>query len=220
MDAAHVMGLIAGGRFQSPLDEGADVIVTSTHKTLAGPQGGMILTNDSFVAERIGSAIAPLLVANHHLGRLPALAATFLEWLTFGQAQATAIIENAKALGKALDERGLRLVGAGLGYTESHTILPTVDEFGAGDASARQLEACHIIVGSAEVPAELGAHGLRIGVQEVTRYGMTPADAPEIADCIVSALCGDNLEDVRRNVIALANRFNRIRFTLDDSFAP
>ena len=217
-DAAHVMGLIAGGRFQSPLDEGADVIVTSTHKTLAGPQGGMILTNDDFVAERIGSAIAPLLIANHHLGRLPALAAAFLEWLTFGDVQATAIIENAKALAKALDERGLRLVGAGQGYTESHTILPIVDEFGEGEALAKQLEACHIIVGSAEVPAQLSTHGLRIGVQEVTRYGMTPEDAPAMADCIVRALGGDNLEGVKRNAIALANRFNRIRFRLDDSF--
>lgn len=219
-DAAHVMGLIAGGRFQSPLNEGADVIVTSTHKTLAGPQGGMILTNDCTIAERIGSAIAPLLVANHHLGRLPALAATFLEWLTFGDAHANAIIDNAKALGKALDERGLRLVGAKLGYTESHTILLIVDEFGEGGTLARQLEACHIIVGSAEVPAELGTHGLRIGVQEVTRYGMTPSDAPEIAECILNALRGNNLDDVRRKVIALARRFNQIKFTLDDSSEP
>jgi glycine hydroxymethyltransferase len=180
----------------------------------------MILTNDKSIAERIGSAIAPLLIANHHLGRLPALAATFLEWLTFGDAQATAIIDNAKALGKALDERGLRLVGAALGYTESHTLLPIVDEFGEGKALAGQLEACHIIVGSADIPAELGTHGLRIGVQEVTRYGMTPADAPEIADCIFNALRGYNLEDVKRRVIALAHRFNRIRFTLDDFLEP
>ena len=73
-DAAHVMGLIAGGRFQSPLAEGADVIVTSTHKTLAGPQGGMVLTNDRDVAERIAKAISPLMIANHHLSRLPSLA--------------------------------------------------------------------------------------------------------------------------------------------------
>lgn len=219
-DAAHVMGLIAGGRFQSPLSEGADVVVTSTHKTLSGPQGGMILTNNRAIAERIGTAIAPLLIANHHLGRLPALAATFLEWMAFGDAQATAIINNAKALGKALDEFGLRLVGSELGYTESHTILPIVDEFGEGKALARQLEACHIIAGSADVPAELGTHGLRIGVQEVTRYGMTPADAPEIGDCILNALRGDNPEDVKRRVIALAHRYNRIRFTLDDFLEP
>ena len=65
-------------------EEGADVIISSTHKTLAGPQGGMVLTNDKSIAERIGPAIAPLLVSNHHLGRLPALAATFLEWAEYG----------------------------------------------------------------------------------------------------------------------------------------
>ena len=219
-DAAHVMGLIAGRRFQSPLDEGADVIVTSTHKTLAGPQGGMILTNDRAIAEKMGAALSPLLIANHHLGRLPALAATFLEWLAFGETQAAAIINNAKALGQALHERGIRLVGSELGYTESHTLLPIVDEFGEGEALAKQLEACNIVVGSAEVPAKLGTHGLRIGVQEVTRYGMTPSDAPEIAEYILNALRGDNPEDVKRRVIALARGFNRIRFTLDDSLDP
>ncbi len=79
-DAAHVMGLIAGGRFQQPLAEGADVLITSTHKTLAGPQGGMILTNDKSIAERVATATAPLIIANHHLARIPALAATFIEW--------------------------------------------------------------------------------------------------------------------------------------------
>ena len=216
-DAAHVMGLIAGGRFQFPLDEGADVITTSTHKTLAGPQGGMILTNDRSIAERIASAISPLLVANHHLSRLPALAGTFLEWLACGEAHASAIIDNAKALGRALHERGIRVAGADLGFTESHTLMVIVDEFGQGKALADQLEACHIITGATSIPAELGTHGLRIGVQEVTRYGMTPADTPEIADCIVDALNGRDIEDVKRRVIALAGRFNRIRFTLDAS---
>jgi len=151
---------------------------------------------------------------------LPALAATFLEWLACGAEHAEAIISNAKALGQALHERGIRLVGSELGYPESHTPLPIVDEFGEGEALAKRREACNIIVGSAEVPAKLGSHGLRIGVQEVTRYGMTPSDAPEIAECIFNALRGDNLDDLRRIVIALARRFNRIRFMLDEPTDP
>ena len=214
-DAAHVMGLIAGGRFQSPLQEGADVIISSTHKTLAGPQGGIILTNDREIAERIGPAIAPLLVSNHHLSRLPALAGTFLEWMACGTEHASAIIDNAKALGSALHERGIRLVGDELGFTESHTLLPIVDEFGEGKELADRLEACHLITGAAKIPEEYGTQGLRIGVQEVTRRGMTEADAPEIADCIVDALRGHNLTDVKQRVMALAKRFNQIRFTLD-----
>ena len=214
-DAAHVMGLIAGGRFQSPFEEGADVIISSTHKTLAGPQGGIILTNDRVLAEQIGLAVAPLLESNHHLGRLPALAGTFLEWMACGAEHADAIISNAKALGQALHERGIRLLGQELGFTESHTLIPIVDEFGESKAMADQLEACNIIAGGASVPPELGAHGLRIGVQEVTRRGMTAADVPEVADCIVDALKGDDLEGVKGRAAALAGRFNGMRFTLE-----
>ena len=214
-DAAHVMGLIAGGRFQSPFEEGVDVIISSTHKTLAGPQGGIILTNDKSLAERIGPAVAPLLESNHHLGRLPALAGTFLEWMAYGGEHADAIISNAKMLGQALHERGIRLLGQELGFTESHTLIPIVDEFGESKAMADQLEACNIIAGGASVPPELGEHGLRIGVQEVTRRGMTAADVPEVADCIVDALKGDDLEAVKGRATALAGRFNGLRFTLE-----
>jgi len=214
-DAAHVMGLIAGGRFQSPLEEGADVIISSTHKTLAGPQGGMILTNDREIAEQIGLAIAPLLVSNHHLSRLPALAGTFLEWMACGTEHAGSIISNAKALGSALHERGVSLVGAELGFTESHTLLLIVDEYGEGKEVADRLEECNIITGAVSIPEECGAHGLRIGVQELTRRGMTKEDVPEIADCIVDALNGKNLTDVKGRVIELAKQFNQMRFTLD-----
>ena len=210
-DAAHVLGLIAGGRFQSPLQEGADVMISSTHKTLAGPQGGMILSNDPSIAERIAAATSPMMIANHHLGRLPALAATFLEWMAFGPQHAEAIITNAKALGRALQERGVPVVGAELGFTESHTLLLIVDEFGESKVLADRLEACHIITTS--LPEGLGRQRLRLGVQEVTRWGMTESDVPEVADCIVDVLKQQKLEEVRERVAALARRFHRVRFT-------
>lgn len=216
-DAAHVMGLIAGGRFQSPLTEGADVIITSTHKTLAGPQGGMILTNDRDVAERIAKAISPLMIANHHLSRLPSLAGTFLEWMACGRAHADAIIGNAKALGRALHEQGAPVVGADRGFTESHTVLPVVDAFGESGALVRELEACHILVNAAGAPKEMGRHGLRIGVQEVTRYGMTEADAPDIAGCIVDVVSKRDPAGARERAVAMARRFDTVRFTLAES---
>lgn len=216
-DAAHVMGLIAGGRFQSPLTESADVIITSTHKTLAGPQGGMILTNDRDVAERIAKAISPLMIANHHLSRVPSLAGTFLEWMACGEAHADAIIGNAKALGRAFHEQGVPVVGADLGFTESHTVLPVVDAFGESGALVRQLEACHILVNAAGAPREMGKHGLRIGVQEVTRYGMTEADAPEIVGCILDVVSKRDPDGAKERAIALARRFDKVRFTLPDS---
>ncbi|MCZ6631946.1 MAG: DegT/DnrJ/EryC1/StrS family aminotransferase [bacterium] len=213
-DAAHVMGLIAGGRFQSPLTEGADVLITSTHKTLAGPQGGMILTNDRQIAERIAKATSPLMIANHHLARVPALAATFLEWKICGSAYADAIVRNAKALGKALHEQGVPMVGEKLGYTESHTLLAIVDVFGAGKIVADRLESCNIIAGATGVPEELGHHGLRIGVQEVTRYGMTEADAEEIAGYIVAGM--EEKAGVKEKVIEWAGRFKKIQFTVEN----
>ena len=214
-DAAHVIGLIAGGRFQSPLAEDADVIISSTHKTLAGPQGGMILTNDESISERIGETLYPLLMSNHHLSRLPALAGTFVEWMAYGAAHADAIVANAKALGQALADRGVPMLGAELGFTESHTLIPIVDAYGEGSDLASQLEACHIIAGAVRLSPEVGISGLRLGVQEVTRWGMTPEDAPEIADCIVDALAGEDPEKVKPKVTRLAKRFNTIQFTIN-----
>ena len=212
-DASHVIGLIAGGRFQSPFAEGADVIISSTHKTLAGPQGGMVLTNDESIAERVARGVYPLLMSNHHLNRLPALAGTFIEWMECGAAQADAIIMNAKALGEALLERGVPMLGADFGFTESHTLILIVDAYGEGSALATHLEACHIITGAAGLAPEVGTSGLRIGVQEVTRWGMTPADASDIADCIVSALSGGSPEVLKPEVAKIARRFDNIQFT-------
>ena len=214
-DAAHVIGLIAGGGFQSPFDGGADVIVSSTHKTLAGPQGGIILTNDESIAKRVARSLYPLLMSNHHLNRLPALAGTFIEWMECGAAHADAIVANAKALGQALAERGVPMLGADLGFTESHTLILIVDKYGEGDAVANHLEACHIIGGAAGLSPDVGKSGLRIGVQEVTRWGMTPADAPDIAECIVSALSGGSPEAIKPEVAKVARRFDKVQFTVD-----
>ena len=214
-DASHVIGLIAGKRFQSPFEEGADVIISSTHKTLAGPQGGMILTNDASIAERVARGLYPLLMSNHHLNRLPALAGTFIEWMECGEAQADAIVANAKALGQALAEHGVPILGADLGFTESHTLILIVDKYGDGGALATHLEACHIIAGAAGLSPDVGKSGLRMGVQEVTRWGMTPADAPDIAECIVDALSGGNPEELKPKVAKVASRFDTIQFTVD-----
>ena len=214
-DASHVIGLIAGKGFQSPFEEGADVIISSTHKTLAGPQGGMILTNDASIAERVASGLYPLLMSNHHLNRLPALAGTFIEWMECGEAQAGAIVANAKALGQALSERGVPILGADLGFTESHTLILIVDKYGDGGTLATHLEACHIIAGAAGLSPDVGKSGLRMGVQEVTRWGMTPADAPDIAECIVAALSGGNPEELKPKVAKVARRFDTIQFTVD-----
>ena len=132
-----------------------------------------------------------------------------------GEAQAKAIVANAKALGQALAERGVPMLGADLGFTESHTLILIVDKYGEGGALANYLEACHIIIGAAGLAPEVGTSGLRIGVQEVTRWGMTPEDAPDIAECIVSALSGGTPEELKPEVAEVTCRFDTIQFTLD-----
>ena len=107
------------------------------------------------------------------------------------------------------------MVGADLGFTESHTLLAIVDAFGEGDAIARRLEACNILVNGVELPEEVGAHGLRLGVQEITRWGMQAADVPEVADCIVDAMQGGDVDGVKQRAVGLAKRFDEIRFTIE-----
>ena len=215
-DASHVLGLIAGGLFQKPLEEGADVIVTSTHKTLGGPQGGMIMTNDRNLAERLAPAVYPALTTNHHLARIPALAACALETMAFGKEYAQAVVANAKALAAALEDAGLPVVGSGAGYTESHTVLVGASQFGGGPQAAARLEQAGIICGEVVLPEALGGTGLRLGVQELTRLGMEADDTPEIAQLIAGVVRGEvEPEAAKPKVRRMAGRFTQFRYTGD-----
>ena len=122
-DAAHVLGLIAGGQFQSPLDEGADIVTGSTHKTFFGSQRGLVLSNmkDS-QWRKIDQGAFPGSSSNHHLDTLVPLAITTYEVLEFGQAYAKQVIANAKALAKALDDLGFDVQGRQFDFTESHQV--------------------------------------------------------------------------------------------------
>ncbi len=103
-DAAHVLGLIAGGEFQDPLHEGCTVLSASTHKTLPGPQHGILLgeTDDPELVKRLQSGAFPGVTSNHHLHTMAALAVSLAETLEFGQAYARQVVRNARALGQAL----------------------------------------------------------------------------------------------------------------------
>jgi glycine hydroxymethyltransferase len=186
-DASHVMGLIAAGRFQQPLADGADLVFGSTHKTLPGPQGGLILTNDSTLIEAVTTAVYPALVTNHHLFRLPALGLALLEMQHWGAAYAEATVANAQRLGAELAQRSLLVVGARNGYTRSHTLLVGTDGHGGAETGAL-LERAGIIVTAARLPAALGRVGIRLGTQEITRLGAQEADMPALADLLAAAI--------------------------------
>ena len=185
-DGAHQAGLIAGGHFQDPLQEGAAVLTGSAGKTFSGPQSGMILWNDPKLTEPLTDAIFPVLVATHQVNRVAALAVSAAEMLEFGAIYMAQIVKNARALAKALDERGIPVIGARRGYTRTHQVIADVRPFGGGMAVAETLARAGIITNKNLIPGDKPENwdhpgGLRMGTIEVTRLGLAETDMPLIA---------------------------------------
>jgi len=189
-DAAHVAGLIAGGKFQDPLREGADTMTMSTHKTLFGPQGGLILASEKF-GEEIKKAVFPGLTSSHHIHHMAAKAITFAETLEFGKEYANQVIKNAKVLAETLSDAGFKVLGENRGYTKSHQIALNVLDHSDGGKVEVDLEKANIIVNRQLIPGDIKAGrnyfhpgGIRLGVSEITRLGMKQSEMKEVADFI------------------------------------
>ncbi len=217
-DAAHVLGLIAGGKFQDPLREGAELITSSTHKTFFGPQGGMILSNmENEEWKRKKGFVFPGVISNHHLHRIPALAIALLEFMKFGKEYAEQVVKNAKALGESLAENGFKVEGEQFGYTESHQLAVDVSEIGGGQKVADLCEKNNIILNKNLLPKDKisaatlqNPSGIRIGVQEMTRYGMKEKEMEEIAKYI--KLSVEN-KDVKQKVKEFRKQFDKTKYT-------
>lgn len=189
-DAAHVAGLIAGGQFQDPLREGADTMTMSTHKTLFGPQGGLVLGFEKH-ADIIKKAIFPGLTSSHHIHHMAAKAITFAEALKFGKDYAKQVIKNAKALAEALSNSGFKVLGEKRGFTKSHQIAVNVLDYSDGGKVEADLEKANIIVNRQLIPGDIKAGrnyyhpgGIRLGVSEITRLGMKEAEMRDVASFI------------------------------------
>jgi len=213
-DASHVMGFLAAGRFQDPLGEGADIVFGSTHKTLPGPQGGIIYSNDDALMDRVTEVLVPGLITNHHPGRMPAMALALLEMATWGGDYMDAVVANARALGEALAAEGIPVIEVDGRATNSHTVLAKMADFGSGEAIARRLEEAGIILTHATLPDEHGREGLRLGTQEVTRTGATGATMAEVARLIADVvLARRESAAVVADVAALAATLGPVRYT-------
>ncbi|MDW8043847.1 MAG: serine hydroxymethyltransferase [Nitrososphaerota archaeon] len=193
-DAAHVAGLIAGKRFQDPLREGADAVTMSTHKTLAGPQHGMLLSWKRY-EEEFKRVMFPGLHSNHHLHAVAGVTIALAEALAFYEEYAARIVENAKALAGYLAEEGLDVLYGDLGFTESHQVLVDVSRYMGGREAEMLLESAGIIVNRNLLPKDYklrtdhrNPSGIRLGTQEVTRLGMGRDEMREIAGFIGRAL--------------------------------
>src|ERR671927_258625 len=223
-DGAHVAGLIAGGEFQDPLREGADSMTMSSHKTLWGPQGGIIVSFEKR-ADAIKKAIFPGNTSSHHLHHVAGKAIALAESLEFGKDYAKQVIKNAKALAGALVDYGFRVLGEKRGYTASHQIAVDVSKFGDGGSVEKNLEKANIILNRQLLPGDIkaGRHymhpsGVRIGVPETTRLGMKQGEMKEIANFIKRVVV--NMQDpsiVAKDVADFRKQFQKVQYTFDNT---
>lgn len=221
-DGAHVLGLIAGGKFQDPLREGIQVITGSTHKTLPGPQHGILIGNpkDEKMARSLESGVFPGVTSNHHLHAMAALGITLAEHLEFGEAYAEQTIKNAKALGQALYERGIKVRCEHLGFTQSHTLAVDVTEHGGGALIAQLLEDANMIVNKNMLPWDTkpkSPSGIRLGAQELTRIGMKESHMAEVAELIKRVTVSkESPASVKKDVISLKAGFKKIHYCFNE----
>lgn len=190
-DAAHQCGMIAGGVFADPLAEGAHLMTMSTYKSLGGPAGGLIVTNDKDLSQKLDAIAFPGLTANFDAAKSAALAISLLDWREYGAAYAQKMISTATALASALAEEGLPVFSTKQGYTASHQFALVAAPFGGGQTASKKLReagflACGIGLPIAEVDGDM--NGLRFGTPELVRWGMQDADMPALARLIAEAL--------------------------------
>jgi glycine hydroxymethyltransferase len=225
-DGAHQAGLIAGGQFQDPLAEGAAVLTGSAGKTFSGPQSGIILWNDPELTRPITEAVFPVLVATHQVNRVAALAVSAAEFLEFGRTYMAQIVKNSQALARALEQRGVPVLGAKRGYTRTHQVIANVKAFGGGLEAAGRLAEANIITNKNLLPEDKPADwdrpsGLRIGTIEITRLGLREDDMPAIAGFFERILVKRELpEAVRRDVEDFRLPLQTFYYCFDNGYPP
>jgi glycine hydroxymethyltransferase len=227
-DAAHVLGLIAGKRFQDPLREGADVMNGSTHKTLPGPQGGMILSDhkadnedDKAFLRKLGFGVFPGVTSSYHLHHVAAKGIAYAEHLEFGEAYADQIIKNAKHLAEALHEQGFKVFGEKLGFTKSHQVLVEIGP-GKGKEASKILEKAGIVTNMNMIPGDsnpLNPSGLRLGTPELTRIGMKEKEMVDVAAFYARALLKkENSKKIKDDVKEFRKDFQELCYCFKEGF--
>ena len=224
-DGAHVLGLIAGGQFQDPLREGADVMTGSSHKTFPGSQGGFMLSNsdDEKFQRKLNNSIFPGTCSSYHLHHVAGKAVALAEFEAFGADYARDIISNAKALGAALAAEGFDVIAEDRGYTASHQILTRhggIDS-GAGLRAAAILEDAGIITNMNMLPGDTkamtGPSGLRLGVPELTRVGMGTDEMQDVAGFFARALiAAEDSASVKMDVTDFKSNYQTVKYCFDE----
>jgi len=224
-DGAHVLGLL-GPYFQKPLQEGADIITASTHKTFFGTQRGIIASNMSEGTDyydlwkSITRRTFPGSVSNHHLGTLLGLLMATYEMNTYGRDYQRQVIANAKAFALALKGQGLQVEGdPRVNYTETHQVVLRVG-YARGIEVADRLEKNNIIVNYQGLPddeAFTSSSGLRMGVQEMTRFGLKEKDFEELAEYMADVILDE--KDISQKISSFRGKFTKMQYCLPEEQA-
>lgn len=239
-DAAHLCGMVAGGTWPDPLAQGAHLMAMSTYKSLGGPPGGLVVTDDPELAQRLEAIAYPGLTANADAGRIAALAVTLADWAAAGPAYAAAMVSSAARLAEELASRDVPVFApAALSaeataaldgpraeaspFTASHQLAVVASGYGGGQRAARRLRQAHVLacgIGLPLDPVEGDVNGLRLGTPEVVRRGMVAGDMPTLADFVARGLDPDTDEQalaaLADEVSAWRQQFTAVRFTTDD----
>ena len=211
-DGAHILGLVAGGQFQHPLREGADILTGSTQKTLGGPIGGLVLTTEEDAGRAISRA-ASRQISNYHNNRIAALAITLAEMEKFGQSYAAQIVANARSLARGLDQAGVPVADLERGHTNSHIVVFDTISVPTGNETFGCLERARILTSRVELPASHPARrGIRLGTSALTRLGMKEADMARVAALIGRVTGGEPPARVAADVTDLARSYRSVQY--------
>ena len=224
-DGAHVLGLIAGGQFQDPLREGADIMTGSSHKTFPGPQGGFLLSSsqDEQMHKRLNNAIFPGTCSSYHLHHVAGKVVALAEFEEYGESYARDIVQNARALGQSLAAEGFDVLAESRNYTASHQVLTRHGDIdsGAGAVAAQLLEDAGIVTNMNMLPGDtkaLNPSGLRLGVQELTRVGMGKNEMSEVARLFAKVLIEKkDPASIKKEVEQLKSDFQIIRYCFNEN---
>jgi glycine hydroxymethyltransferase len=216
-DAAHLGLLIAEGSFQRPLAEGAHIVVVSTHKSMGGPVGGLVLMNDPVIAKRILQGTFPAFMQTRDLNKYASQAIALTEAVEFGAPLARQMVANAQALANALHADGIPALAEQRGYTQTHQLFLKM-----GSAAHQFEERCHaanILLSDCALSGDISRnqrYGARLATHELTRRGMVEKDMRTVASLIVRAASNiDASTEVAKDVGILASTHPRVAFSFD-----
>ncbi len=211
-DAAHLSGPIAGGAWPNPLTDGAHVMTMSTYKSLGGPTAGLVLTNDAALAERVEAIAFPGLTANFDAGKTAALGYTLKDWLEHGEAYAAQMVACASSLADSLAAAGVEVFRPSGIASRSHAFALDVSAGGGGMATAQRLRRANLLSSAIGLPSG-GDDGVRIGTNEIVRWGAVADDMADLSGLIARAL-HDDPSSVAADVTAYRGRFTQVGYTV------